>query len=867
MPEKNDKDKNEKLPSGDINPTDDKSQSDNSDSAGKPPSAAMKQEKLDILPVGVSPRNIEDEMKTSFIDYSMSVIMSRALPDIRDGLKPVHRRILFTMKEMGLRHNSAYKKSARVVGDCLGKYHPHGDMSVYDAMVRMAQDFSLRYPLVEGQGNFGSIDGDSPAAMRYTEVRLAAISDEMLGDLDRETVDFMPNYDGSMEEPVIIPAKLPNLLINGSSGIAVGMATNMPPHNLTEVIDGALALIENRDVTVAELSKIIKGPDFPTAGILYGRVGIKDYLETGRGSVKIRSKTEVEEIKGNRQAIIINELPYQVNKANLLETIAGLVRDKKLDAISDLRDESDRDGMRVVIELKRDATAQVVLNQLFKHTQMQVSFGVTMLSIVDGKPRILNIKQMLENYVEHRKIIVVRRTIFELKKAEARAHILEGLKIALDHLDAVIKTIKESKDVENARERLMEKFKLSKIQAQAILDMKLQHLTNLERKKIDDEYLELIKLIEKLKSILADPRKILGVIKTELEELREKYGDERRTKIIAQAVELDEEDLIPHEEVAVSISHAGYIKRIPLSTYRAQGRGGRGVTGMTTKEEDFVEDLFSTDTHAYLLLFTSRGRCHWLRVYEIPEGNRASKGKAIVNFISMSSDERITSAIPIRAFDEETRTYLLMCTRNGTIKKTTLDEYSNPRKGGIIAINLEAGDELMDVKRTDGKSEVIIATADGIAIRFKESDVRSMGRASRGVRGIKLEKNDVVVGMEAVAKDDVFLSASENGYGKRTEVGKYRLQTRGGKGVRNMKTTDRNGRVIGIKKAMDTGDVMLMTQKGITIRLACKAVSVIGRNVQGVRLVRLEEGDRLAAVATVVKEENSNGAEPAEATS
>jgi DNA gyrase subunit A len=861
MPDKNDKEKNDKLPPERELPSDEKTPPEKTDAVANALAASMKQENLDILPPGVSPRNIEDEMKTSFIDYSMSVIMSRALPDIRDGLKPVHRRILFTMKEMGLRHSTAYKKSARVVGDCLGKYHPHGDMAVYDSMVRMAQDFSLRYPLVEGQGNFGSIDGDSPAAMRYTEVRLASISEEMLGDLDKETVDFMPNYDGSMEEPVILPAKLPNLLINGSAGIAVGMATNIPPHNLTEVLDGISALIENRDITIAEIGKIIKGPDFPTAGILYGRSGIKNYFETGRGSVKIRAKAEVEGIKGNRQAIIINELPYQVNKANLLETIADLVRDKKLDDISDLRDESDRDGMRVVIELKRDANAQVVLNQLFKHTQMQVSFGVIMLSIVDGKPRVLNIKQMLENYIAHRKIIVVRRTRFELKKAETRAHILEGLKIALDHLDAVIKTIKESKDVENARERLMEKFKLSKIQAQAILDMKLQQLTNLERKKIDDEYLELIKLIEKLKSILADPKKVLSVIKTELEDLREKYGDERRTRIIAQAVELDEEDLIPHEEVAVTISHAGYIKRIPLSTYRAQGRGGRGVTGMTTKEEDFVEDLFSTDTHAYLLLFTSRGRCYWLRVYEIPEGNRASKGKAIVNFISASSEERVTSTIPIQAFDgdKEKGTYLLMCTRNGTIKKTPLSEYSNPRKGGIIAINLEQGDELMDVKRTDGKSEAIIATADGIAIRFKETDVRSMGRASKGVRGIKLDKTDTVVGMEVVGKDDIFLTASENGYGKRTEVGKYRLQTRGGKGVKNMKTTDRNGRVIGVKKAMDTDDVMLMTQKGITIRLACKAVSVIGRNVQGVRLVRLEEGDRLAAIATVIKEENGNG--------
>ncbi len=819
-----------------------------------------KNQKQEILPTGITPRNIEDEMKSSFIDYSMSVIMSRALPDIRDGLKPVHRRILFTMKEMGLRHNVAYKKSARVVGDCLGKYHPHGDTAVYDSMVRMAQDFSLRYPLVDGQGNFGSVDGDSPAAMRYTEVRMKTIADELLSDLDKETVDFVPNYDGSLEEPSILPAKLPNLLINGSSGIAVGMATNIPPHNLSEVIDGTLAVIDDPEITVQGISKIVKGPDFPTAGIIQGKSGIKSYLETGRGSVKMRAKAELEEMKGNREAIIINELPYQVNKASLLEAIADLVKDKKLDGISDLRDESDRKGMRVVIELKRDANAQIVLNQLFKHTQMESSFGVIMLAIVDGKPRILNIKQLLENYIEHRKVIVIRRTKYELKKAEARAHILEGLKIALDHLDAVIKTIRESKDVESARERLIEKFKLTKIQAQAILEMKLQQLTNLERKKIDDEYLELIKLIDKLKSILADTRKVLNVIRTELEELKEKHGDARRTRIVAQMVELDEEDLIQHEEVAVTLSHTGYIKRIPLSTYRAQGRGGRGVTGMTTKDEDFVEHLFTTDTHAYLLLFTNKGRCHWLRVYEIPEGTRAAKGKAAVNFIQISSNEKITAAIPIKSFEEEKESYLLMATKTGTIKKTPLSEYSNPRKGGIIALNLETGDELIDVKHTDGESEVLMATRDGIAIRFKETDVRPIGRAGKGVRGIKLEKNDSVVGMEAVRKDDIFLTATENGYGKRTEVGKYRLQSRSGKGVKNMKTTDRNGRVVGIKKAIDTDDLMLMTQKGVTIRLACQSVGIIGRNVQGVRLVRLDEGDKLSAIATVVKEENGDSA-------
>jgi DNA gyrase subunit A len=803
----------------------------------------------------IIPRNIEDEMKTSYIDYSMSVIVGRALPDVRDGLKPVHRRILFAMKEMGLRHSSSYKKSARVVGDVLGKYHPHGDSAVYESMVRMVQDFSLRYPLVDGQGNFGSIDGDSAAAMRYTEVRLAAIADEMLADIDKETVDFVPNYDGSMTEPVILPAKLPGLLINGSSGIAVGMATNIPTHNLTEVVDGISAYIENPNIEFAELLKIIKGPDFPTAGIITGKAGIKSYFETGRGSIKIRAKAEIEDLKGNRQAIIIRELPYQVNKAVLLETIAGLVRDKKIDGISDLRDESDRDGIRVVIEIKRDGNSQIVLNQLFKHTQMETSFGVIMLALVNNKPKVLNMKEMLHHFIEHRKVVVVRRTKFELAKAEARAHILEGLKIALDNLDAIIKTIKESKDVDSARLRLMERFKLSKIQAQAILDLKLQQLTNLERKKIEEEYLETIKLIEKFKSILADSRKVLTIIKEELQQVREKYGDERRTKIAAAAVELDVEDLIQEEDVVVTLSHTGYIKRLPATTYKAQHRGGKGITGMTTREEDFVECMFVTNTHAHMLLFTDKGRVYWIMVYEIPEGGRASKGKAIVNLVQISStEEKITAAIPIRSFEDEKESYLIMCTRQGTIKKTPLSEFENPRKGGIIAIGLEKDDVLIEVKHTDGKAEIIIATKEGMAIRFKEKEIRIIGRGGKGVRGIKLNQGDVVVGMETVSAKDVFLTASENGYGKRTEVGKYRLQSRGGKGVRNMKTNDRNGSVVGIKEANDDGELMLMTQQGITIRLPVKDISIIGRNVQGVRLVRLDEGDKLAAIATVLKE-------------
>ena len=810
-----------------------------------------------VLAPNVSPRNIEDEMKSSYIDYAMSVIVGRALPDVRDGLKPVHRRILFAMKEMGLRHNTAYKKSARVVGDVLGKYHPHGDSSVYDAMVRMVQEFSLRYPLVQGQGNFGSIDGDSPAAMRYTEVRQQLITEEVLADLDKDTVNFVPNYDGSLIEPAVLPSKLPNLLVNGSSGIAVGMATNIPPHNLTEIIDGTIAYIANPDIDVTELLKIIKGPDFPTAGIIYGKEGIKDYFETGRGSIKIRAKTEIEEIRSGKSAIIIRELPYQVNKAQLIITIADLVRDKKITDISDLRDESDRDGIRVVIELKREGNPQIVLNQLYNHTQMAISFGVIMLSLVNNNPKVLSMKQMIHYFVEHRKDVIIKRTKFELAKAEARAHILEGLKIALDHLDAIIKTIKESKDVETAREKLMEKYKLSKIQAQAILDMKLQQLTGLERKKIEDEYLEIIKLIEKLKSILADSKKVLKIVEEELLVMKEKYGDERRTKIMSKTVELDIEDMIQEEEVVVTLSHAGYMKRLPVTTYKAQRRGGKGIAGMTTREEDFVENVFITNTHAFMLLFTNKGRVYWIKVYEIPEGGRTAKGKAAANLVQFSSqDEKITAAIPIKSFEEEKESYLLMCTVQGTIKKTPLSEFANPRRGGIIAIGLDEGDLLIGVKHTDGNSEVIIATQSGMAIRFKEKDVRSIGRAGRGVRGMRLAKGDKTVGMEAVTQKDVFLTATVNGFGKRTEIDKYRLQSRGGKGVRNMKTTERNGIVIGIKKATDCDELMLMTEKGITIRLACKSVSIIGRNVQGVRLVRLDEGDKLAAVTTVIAEEN-----------
>jgi DNA gyrase subunit A len=805
----------------------------------------------------IVPRNIEEEMKTSYIDYAMSVIVGRALPDIRDGLKPIHRRILYTMKEMGMKHGSSYKKSARVVGEVMGKYHPHGDSAIYESMVRMAQEWSLRYPLVDGQGNFGSIDGDPAAAMRYTEVRMETVSDEMLADLDKNTVDWLPNYDGSLKEPAILSTKLPNLLINGSSGIAVGMATNIPTHNLCEVCDAISALIDDADLPISEIAKYIKGPDFPTSGIILGKSGIKDYLEKGRGSVKIRAKAEIETAKNGRETIIVSEIPYQVNKTNLITAIADLVKDKKIYDISDLRDESsDREGIRIVIEIKRDGNAQVVLNQLYKHTAMQSSFGVIMLALTNNRPKVMNIKEMLVHHIEHRKVVIVRRTKFELQKAEERAHILEGLKIALDNLDAVVKVIRAANDRDQARENLMSKFKLSKVQSDAILDMRLHQLTGLERKEIDDEYLEKIKLIEKLRSILSDPKKVLKIIKDELNELKEKYGDPRRTKIQAAEADFNIEDLITQEEVAVTMSHAGYIKRIPLDTYKAQGRGGRGVVGVKTKEEDFVENLFITSSHAYMLFFTSRGRLYWTRVYEIPEGSRTAKGKAIVNLLQMQgAEEKITAAIPIRSFKSKDikDEYLLMCTRNGTVKKIALTEFSNPRKGGINVIKLDDGDILTEVKAINKNPEVIIASKQGAAVRFNEKEVRSMGRAAAGVRGINLEKDDEVVGMEILSHKDIFMSVSENGYGKRTEVGKYRLTHRGGKGVINMQTSERNGHVVGIKKANNGEEIMIMTQNGITIRFEVNKVSVIGRNTQGVRLVKLDEDDKVAAIASVVE--------------
>jgi DNA gyrase subunit A len=813
----------------------------------------------------IRPRNIEDEMKDSYIDYAMSVIVGRALPDVRDGLKPVHRRILYAMQELGLLPNRPYKKSARVVGEVLGKYHPHGDMAVYDAMVRMVQDFSLRYPLIDGQGNFGSIDGDAAAAMRYTEVRLANIASEMLADINKSTVDFIPNFDESLEEPVVLPARLPNLLVNGSSGIAVGMATNIPPHNLGEIIDGVIMLIDNPDTELTELMKVIKGPDFPTGGTIFGKKGIKDAYSTGRGSIRLRAEVDIEQISSGRQAIVVKELPYQVNKAQLLETIANLVNEKKIDGISNLRDESDRRGMRVVIELKRDENAQVVLNQLFNHTQLETTFGIIMLALVNNVPRILNLKEMLSHYLEYRKEVVTRRTRFELGKAEERAHILEGLKKAVENLNRVITIIEKSKDADRARESLIENFKFTRAQAQAILEMRLHQLTGLERDKILAEYVELIKNIEQFKVILTTPEKVLEIIKGELISVKEKYADNRRTKIKAQAIEMDIEDLIPEEDVVVTISHAGYVKRLPVSTYRAQRRGGRGITGMVTREEDFIEDIFITTTHSYMLFFTNLGKVYWLKVYEIPEATRTAKGKAIVNLVKLSSPgELITAMVAVRDFAKEEDKYLLMATGNGVIKMTPLKEYSNPRSGGIIAIKLDKNDSLIDVKVATGKEEVIMGTRKGKAIHFAQREIRPIGRTGRGVRGIRLGEGDKVVGMEIVGKKDTLLTATTNGYGKRTYVEKYRLQARGGKGVINIITDQRNGEVVGIKRATDGDDVMLVTSHGLFIRQPVRGIRLIGRSTKGVRLIRLEEGDRLVAIASVVKENNKENNEEKE---
>ncbi len=814
----------------------------------------------------IQQRDIANEMRSYYIDYAMSVIVGRALPDVRDGLKPVHRRVLYSMNEMGLKYNKPYKKSARVVGDVLGKYHPHGDSAVYDTLVRMVQDFSLRKPLIDGQGNFGSIDGDSAAAMRYTECRLQRIADEMLADLDKDTVKMIPNYDGSLLEPSVLPGKLPALLVNGSSGIAVGMATNIPTHNLSEVCDGIIAYIKDPNISTKDMMKIIKGPDFPTGAIIRGTKGIYDYFETGRGSVKVQARTEIEERKGGREAIIVSEIPYQVNKTALIETIVGLVRDKKITDISDIRDESDRRGMRLVIEIKRDGNAQVVLNHLFKHTQLQTSFPVNMLAIVDGRPRILSLKEVMKAYVKHRKEIITNRTKFDLNKAQRREHILQGLLIAIANMDQVVAIIRNSKDPAEAKLKLMSTFSLSELQAQAILDMRLHQLTQLSADAIANEQAELIKLIAELQGILADPQKILDIIVTELTDLKKNYGDERRTEIGQDMTDFSMEDLIEKEDVVITISNDGYAKRIPLDTYRSQNRGGKGIIGGKTKEEDFMEHLFVTSSHSTILMFTNRGRVFALRAFEIPEGNRMSKGKAIVNLLQLVGEEKVTSAVSIDNFDPKhcENTFLTMCTRYGSIKRVELSEFANIRKTGIIAIGLDEGDVLTSVQTTHGKSDIIVATRNGKSIRFDENQVRAMGRPAKGVRAINLMEGDVVVGMEQAPNDapqpDV-LSVCENGFGKRTEFSEYKRQNRGGMGVITIKTSERNGKVVGIKLVDESKDLMIVTEKGMTIRVRCEDIRSVGRNAQGVTLAKLEPGDKIARIAPVVKAEDASAEE------
>jgi DNA gyrase subunit A len=816
------------------------------------------------------PVKLEEEMQKSYMDYAMSVIIGRALPDVRDGLKPVHRRVLYAMYDLSNDWNKPFKKSARIVGDVIGKYHPHGDMAVYDALVRMAQDFSLRYPLIDGQGNFGSIDGDPPAAMRYTEVRMARLAGELLADIEKNTVENAPNYDGSMTEPIILPARFPNLLVNGSSGIAVGMTTNIPPHNLREVIDAAIAIIQNPEISIEEIMAIVPGPDFPTAGFILGQSGIREAYLTGKGSIQVRARALIERQKRtDRESVVITELPYQVNKARLLERIAELVQDKKVEGISDLRDESDREGLRVVIELKKEAVAQVVLNQLFKHTQMQVTFGIILLAIVHGQPQTLNLKEVIQQFINHRKEVITRRSQFELGKAEAQAHILEGLKTALDNLDRVISLIRSSKTPKDAKEGLMAKFSLSEAQAQAILEMRLQRLTNLEREKINEEYKEVIQLIARLREILSNEKLLFNLIVEELREIRDRYGDERRTLIIEEAKEINLEDLIVEEDMVVTISHSGYIKRNAISLYRSQRRGGRGKMGMTTKEEDFVEHLFVASTHSYILFFTDAGKVFWLKVHEIPQAGRMSRGKAIVNLLNLSGEEKITAILPVRTFEEGK--YVIMTTKNGVVKKTDLMSYSHPRTGGIIALNLDLGDELISACLTDGTKEILLSSREGKAIRFSEEDARAIGRTGRGVKGITLGKNDYLVSMDIITPGTLgaaILSVTEKGFGKRTPIEDYPLQSRGGKGVITIKTSPRNGNLVGVQQITAQDDVMLITDKGKIIRMRGEGISVIGRNTQGVKLIELEPGERVMAVTRLAeREEEPEGEEGREETS
>ncbi|NLV87872.1 MAG: DNA gyrase subunit A [Tissierellia bacterium] len=796
--------------------------------------------------------NIEDEMKKSYLDYSMSVIMSRALPDVRDGLKPVHRRIIYAMDELGMGPDKQYRKSARVVGDVLGKYHPHGDSSVYDAMVRLAQDFNIRYPLVDGHGNFGSIDGDAAAAMRYTEARMTKLATEILRDIDKDTIDFRPNFDETLKEPVVLPSRFPNLLVNGSSGIAVGMATNIPPHNLGEAIDGIVMLIDNPDASIDDLMTVIKGPDFPTGAHIMGKDGIKTAYRTGRGKITVRAVAEIEETKKGRYRIIITEIPYQVNKASLIEKIAEYVRDKKIEGISDLRDESDKEGMRIVIEVKRDANPNVVLNNLYKFTQLQTTFGIIMLALVNGEPKILNLKKMLTHYIDHQKVVITRRTQFELAKAEERAHIIEGLKIALDNIDEVIRIIRSSKTEAIAKESLMNSFGLSDKQAQAILDMRLRRLTGLEREKLDEEYEALIKEINRLKEILANERLVYDIIKTELLEIKEKYGDERRTRIMPSAEEIEIEDIIEEEDVVITLTHFGYIKRTPEYTYKTQKRGGKGIIALTTREEDFVEDLYITSTHDTILFFTNKGRVYSLKAYEIPEGSRQARGTAIVNLLNISGDEKVNSIIPINKNTKVEN--LIIITKNGTIKKTKLEEFENIRKNGLIAIGLKEDDELIAVRKTDGNREIIVVTKKGMSIRFDEKDVREMGRTAMGVKAITLNEGDQVVTMELVEEGKDLLVISEKGFGKRTPLEEYKTQNRGGKGLTTYKIKPKTGDIVSAKVVDENDEIMMISMSGTIIRIIAKDVSVMGRATQGVTLMKMDD-DKVVAVARYVEDE------------
>jgi len=806
----------------------------------------------------IIPINIEEEMRGAYIDYSMSVIVSRALPDVRDGLKPVHRRVLYGMLELGVNYNRPYKKSARIVGEVLGKYHPHGDSSVYDTMVRMAQEWSLRYPLVDGQGNYGSIDGDSPAAMRYTEARLRRIAEEMLNDINKNTVDFQPNFDDSLQEPTVLPAKLPNLLVNGASGIAVGMATNMPPHNLSEVIDGIVAYIDNHDIQIDELMQYVKGPDFPTGGIIYGYQGVKSAFETGRGRVVVRAKSDIITNKSGKEQIIITEIPYQVNKAAMIEKTAALVNEKRLEGISDIRDESDRDGLRIVYDIKRDAIPNIVLNHLFKHTQLQSSFGVNNVALVKGRPQILNLKDLISRYVSHRHDVVVRRTQFELDEAERRAHILEGYIIALDNIDEVIDLIRKSRDPETARVGLMERFKLSEIQAKAILDMRLQRLTGLEREKIEEEYKELQELIKKLQAILDDKALRMRIIKDELIALKERYGDERRTDIVHDSDEIGIEDMIPNEEMVITISHQGYIKRTQSSEYRTQGRGGVGSKGVITKDDDFTEHLFIANAHDYLLIFTEFGKVFWKKVYQIPEGVKTSKGRAIQNLINIDPHDVVRTVLNVHNLEDQdyiNNNYIMMCTVKGTIKKTLLEAYSRPRQNGINAITINEGDRLLNVALTNGDNHIVIGKRSGKVIHFHEADIRAMGRNAAGVRGVTLEgKNDRVVDMVCITRSDAnLLVVSEKGFGKRSQIDDYRITRRGGKGVKTINITEKTGKLVALKVVIDTDDLMIINKSGITIRMAVDTLRVMGRATQGVKLIKLNENDEISSVEKIEK--------------